>query len=104
MYGNAFLVIVILAKCQGWSFSERRADRGFPRRHGRHQHTGRRVVRLQILLHEKTAHRVTDDNRQRGQAVGNHTDVLDDVATEHARSGLSVGLLPWPRRLSARAR
>ena len=49
------------------------------RRHGRHQHTGRRVVRLQILLHDETAHRVTDNHRRGGQTAGHHTDVLDEV-------------------------
>ena len=49
------------------------------RRHGRHQHAGRTVVLLQILLHDETAHGVTDDHRRCGQTVGNHADVLDIV-------------------------
>jgi hypothetical protein len=36
-------------------------------------------VRLQILLHDKTAHGVTDNHRRCGQTVGDHTDVLDEV-------------------------
>ena len=36
-------------------------------------------MRLQILLHDKTAHGVTDNHRRGGQAVGNHADVLDEV-------------------------
>ena len=49
------------------------------RRHGRHQYASRRVVRLQILLHDKTAHRVADDHRRCRQTVSNDSDVLDEV-------------------------
>ena len=36
-------------------------------------------MRLQILLHDKAAHGVTDNHRRCGQTVGHHADVLDEV-------------------------
>ena len=61
-------------------------------------------VRLQILLHDKAAHRVTDNHRRVGRLSATTLMSSTKSATEQARSGLSVGLLPWPRRLTARAR
>src|SRR5277367_4081928 len=49
------------------------------RRNGCHQYGGRSIVPLQVLLHDKTAHGVTDDHRCVGQAVGNRADILDIV-------------------------
>jgi hypothetical protein len=49
------------------------------RRHGGHQNAGGSIVRLQILLHDKAAERVTYYHGTCWQAVGNHADILDIV-------------------------
>src|SRR5271165_3317339 len=49
------------------------------RRHGRHQDTGGSVVRLQVLLHDETAHGVTDYHWSCGQTVGNGAEILEIV-------------------------
>src|SRR5271155_2083102 len=69
------------------------------RRHGRHQHAGGSVVRLQVLLHDETAHGVTDYHWSCRQAVGNHADILDIIGD---RTG-AQRLVSWAASMAAKA-
>src|SRR3954453_5558343 len=105
MYGKALPVIVILVKCHGCRLIQRRADPRFPC-------GGMDVINTPAGESCDSRYFCTTRPPIEGPittgGVGrlSATTLMSSTksATEQARSGLSVGLLPWPRRLTARAR
>src|ERR1700742_1955981 len=73
-------VFVVSTRPRVASHHAQRRLEGALRWRGRHQDTGRRVARLEILLHHVAAHRVTHDDRRTVKPIRDGPDVVGVIA------------------------